>query len=462
MIGPGLLRCKYLCAEYGRVVVAILVIVSVVAVGASVWIYTHPETEQVTEEIHRQTIETQADTETVVTGDTPLWEEGTVLKNRPFYPMDAAPNLTITVRTVVPDGQPVRVSHRISVMYQVRRGDATIWQNEEPIHQDNLRVSNGEATSQTTLSIREIHSRIGTLSSALSGVGNVEVRLKLNASYQTKRYAGRLSSEAPLSVSGSGYWLSGDLRDDRTHSTTVTRERTDRNEMMAAALALLGLLAAAGAGVTGRFYYDGPDGREIKRQIDRERCFDWISEGRISRSIGHHDIEMNTLEDLVDVAIDSKRRVVYDSDRDLYAVVDLDSLYYFDPSPGSADRVDPPSVGDQAVQSPRRPEVRRPAQDVETGYPPSGPDRDGTEPEAATGSVKGNGGNGAVPTQVDVTFVRKRWRRLLDEEADGEVVTVSEDAEEFTESPVADGGVDPDADTAFGEERWAGLLEPEE
>lgn len=455
MIRPGLLRCKYICAEYGRIVVAALVIVSVISLGASVWVYQDAETEQVTEEAYHQSVETRADTRTVVTGETPLWEEGTVLENRPFYPTDEAPNMTIRVTTTVPSGQPVQLYHRVALVYRVKRGDATIWQSEDSLDDQHVQVSDGEAVTTTTVSIPSVLNKMRTLSDALSGVGDVDVMVKLNASYQTNRYSGRLSATTPLTVRSSGYWLKGELRDEHTHSTTVTRKHTKRNEPLSAALALIGLFGAAAAFASARYYSDGPDSREIKRQIDQERCFEWISEGRISQPIKERDIEMRTLEDLVDVAIDSKHRVVYDPERDIYAVVELDLLYYYDPSPSQTE-VQPSQVGASrghesgVIRAERR---SSPADETDT-TPPAGVQTNG---DAVAG--KANGHTRETPDPVDAAFVRKRWSGLMDGNGDAEIAVVSVDETEPAESPVADGGHDADSELDFEHDRWAELIE---
>lgn len=465
MIRPGLLRCKYFCAEYGRIVMAALVVLSVVAVGASVWVYTHPETEQVTEEVHRQSIEMQAETSTVVTGETPLWEEGTVLQNRPFYPTDAAPNLTLHIVTTVPDDQPVQLSHRVSLVYRAKRGDATIWQSEEPIDGERLQVSDGEAMTKTTISIPSVLDRVGTLSGALTGIGTVDVMVKLNASYQTNRYAGRLSATAPLSASQAGYWLKGDLSDGETHTTTITRVKTDRNEPIAAMLALLGILSAVGAVASGRFYEHGPDGSAVMEQISRERCFDWISEGRISHQIDHQDIEMHSLEDLVDVAIDSKDRVVFDPERNLYAVVDRDLLYYFDPTPGRRHVPAPVPTESPEPQEPNAGTTRQSPSGAIGAQSEPGPDQPSAEStgvnQAGNGAVaKTNGDTASVNGDSDVAFVRKRWSGLMNGDTEVEIEIHDPGDSELPQPPLADGGTDADSENGFGRDRWVELLEP--
>lgn len=328
---PFLLRCKRFCAANGRVVVAILVVISLLSLTGSVWVYTHPQEVEVTERNVEQSVVTDVETRAVVTGDTELWDRGTLLENKPFYPIKAAPNLTVRARTSVPGDESVTVEHEFRLLYRAAKEGEEFWSDEAIVEQESVEFTDGAAVSSATIDIPAVRNRTSRISGELDGAGDVQVYLGLNVSYDTAAFVGGYDERVVLRATNRGYWLKGSLNGEATHSATITR--TEKRKDMKAALGLLiaGLFSGGGAAAAVWFYRYGPDAPTIARRLEEEQCREWISEGRIPQAIGGHDIEMESLQGLTDVAIDSGDRVIYDPDRDLYAVVDRDLLYYYDP-----------------------------------------------------------------------------------------------------------------------------------
>lgn len=331
MIEPGLLRCKRFCAEHGRIIVASLILVSLLSLTGSVWVYTHPHEVEVTERGIERTVMTDVETRAVVTGETSLWDRGTLLENKPFYPLDPAPNLTVRARTTVPTNKTATVDHEFRLLYRVSKNGEEFWSNEAIIERESVQFQDGAAVSSATINIPSVQDRTSEISSDLDGAGNIDVYLGMNVTYETGSYSGAFTKRVPLKSTGKGYWLGGSLDAEQTHTTTMVQTEERRDTTAILGLLIAGLFAGAGAAAATWFYRYGPDAPTIARQLQEERCREWISQGRIPQTIGGHDIEMESLQDLTDVAIDSGDRVIYDPDRDLYAVVDRDLLYYYDP-----------------------------------------------------------------------------------------------------------------------------------
>lgn len=474
MIEPGVLRGKYVCAKYGPIVIGALLIVAILAFGTSAWAYTHPDQDRITVEGHHQTIETDVETSAVVSGKTPLWDTGTVLNNSRFYPSGAAPNLTVTVETRVPEDQPVRVAHELAIVYRGERNGGVIWRSKRTLDRETMLVTDGEASSATTIHVPGVRRRIGTLSSAFTGIGTVTPVVRVNVSYRTDRYAGNVTMASPLHVSQNGYWLTGNLAAKRTRSTTVTRTRTVRNLANVLAWAVLGVVSLAGAGAAARFYAAGPDAKELKHRIDRHRCLEWISEGHITQPISDRDIELDTLEGLVDVAIDSNNRVVYDTDRELYAVADLTRFYYFDPeSRGESIKADPsgdPRDPNPAADIPaeRGGDGRDPTLD-DPGHRIQFDSKRPSDPSSTTADWQDPRSHDRESVEsietVSHEFGRERWEHLLHENGNGQSDEESDDPDESRESRRAPDGGEPEEDpspTGFGRYRWERLFNTEE
>ena len=95
-------------------------------------------------------------------------------------------------------------------------------------------------------------------------------------------------------------------------------------------LCALGALVATKA--TGRLAPSEAALERVRERYEREVFDDWISRGTLPDDVrARSRIEVSTLEDLVDVAIDSDRRVLEDERAGEYYVVDGESLYVYEP-----------------------------------------------------------------------------------------------------------------------------------
>jgi hypothetical protein len=71
------------------------------------------------------------------------------------------------------------------------------------------------------------------------------------------------------------------------------------------------------------------DFETFREQYTETRYADWISQGKIPETGSYIRVPVEALVDVVDIAIDSQKRVIHDPTRDVYAVVDDDHLYEF-------------------------------------------------------------------------------------------------------------------------------------
>jgi hypothetical protein len=117
----------------------------------------------------------------------------------------------------------------------------------------------------------------------------------------------------------------------------VTREETrPANPAVYGGMGLLGLLAVVGAGAVTYVERD-IDVDALETEYFHEEYRGWISEGEFPTGTDKRYISINSLEDLVDIAIDSNKRVIFDPSLDVYAVIDGDLVYYFSKDPFNVD-----------------------------------------------------------------------------------------------------------------------------
>lgn len=329
---PVVLRGKLLMANRGPALAAALVVVGLLAFGGAAWTITHPPTVEVTEQVATHTVGTDVTTSSVVTGNTSLWDRGTTLTNKPIYPLKSAPQLTVEVYTTVPTGEEVYVSQELTLVYQATKDDAVFWETERPLVAEEQTVTAGMATVSTTVDVQRVRRHLDEINAEITGLGRAQASLRLNVSYRANDYSGTLTKTAPMTILESGYWIGGSLDAENTHQTPRTREQTQPPDTSKAlGLGLLGLLSLGGAG--GVVYASSRrfDPESITDELDRQRYREWVSAGQLSQFVTGQDVSMDSLGDLVDVAIDSNHRVVHDRSRELYAVVDGNTIYYYDP-----------------------------------------------------------------------------------------------------------------------------------
>ncbi|WP_255151777.1 DUF5305 domain-containing protein [Halorarius halobius] len=322
-------QAKHVVATRGPTVAVVLVLVGVFALGGAGWLVAFPPTEQVTEQRAEQTFASDVETSALVTGSTPLYAEGVRLRDKPVYLLAAAPEATYSVETSVPEGPTVAVSQRLVLVYEGTRNGETFWQTERLLVNESQRVTDGTARANATLNMSAVAQRLQSVRSAVGGVGVFETRLELRVDYRSNRYEGTLNASAPLQVTGRAYWVDGDLSGSRTQSRSVSRTVTRQPDpLLVGSLVLVGALALVGAGGVAYVYRD-LDVDSVATETVRSRYEEWISEGEFPSGPDKRYIRINTLEDLVDVAIDSNKRVIYDDVYQAYAVADGDLVYYY-------------------------------------------------------------------------------------------------------------------------------------
>lgn len=324
-------RFQLLIARYGRSLAIALVVVGALLLLVGGWIALTPPTTTATDRTTAATATTGVDTTATVTGDSDLWSRGTELRNNPVYLTNASPTLAVEPRTDVPEGSSVTQTVRLRIT--ATRDDEAFWTSTETLVDETGTAQNGTATARTEIDVRDLEARLATLRQRLAGVGSVQTELLLTVEYDTGRYAGTLDSSAPLEVTDRAYWLEGELSDSQPHYATTTRQVTHSPNWFAVLLAtLLAALSLTGAWTVFATHPEELDVDAIRQERHRRKYADWISKGSIPMWVGQNYVELDSLEGVVDVAIDTQERVVHDARRDLFAVISEDVVYYYSKS----------------------------------------------------------------------------------------------------------------------------------
>lgn len=327
---PGIARAKLLIAAYGRLICCLLFIVGILSLGGAAWAYAHPPTTTVTNHVNEQTIESTLQTSALVTGESSLYREGDRLRNQELYFTSATPNITLTHRTTTTPDASTRLSHTIELVTQATNGGTVFWERSRVLNEATGTSSNGSFNSSTTIDITELNEQLQPIASEIGSEGSVQVAIRVTTSYETDQYSGTLTDTANLRLSGASYSVAP-LTLETTESTQTTRRVPipSRNAFGYTFRAGIGIFAVISGGFVGVVQHRLPNEATLADQVQRLRYSEWISMGTIPSSVNSQPVRIETLDDLVDLAIDANKRVLLDEQQDVFAVIDGDVMYYY-------------------------------------------------------------------------------------------------------------------------------------
>ena len=322
-------RLKLFVDENHRLVAGALVVAGLLCVAGAGYVYATPATETVTERTNQRTFSTDVESSALVTRPTELYERGETLENRSVYFTSASPSFTLNVTTSAPSGEPVEIGQRLELEATGVRDGRPFYTATRTLVETNRTVSDGRVESSRTVNITDLGRELVAVEEEIQAVGQFRLRLRLTVTYSTDDYEGTLRATAPFVIDGRAYYVDGSLDATETETTVVDREVTQPPDPATyGGLGGLGIvLVVAAAAVSRVETLLDPDA--LRREIVHDQHAEWISRGEFPTSADKPYISILTLEDLVDVAIDTNRRVIYDPQIEAYAVIDSSEIYYY-------------------------------------------------------------------------------------------------------------------------------------
>ncbi len=323
------LRAKRLLLRQGQTLALVLATLGLLSMAAGGYVYATPPSELVTERVDVQTVSAEIQPSAVVTGETALYDRGERLEDPSAFLLRATPVATLRTVAEVPSGTAVEVDQRLTLELSATHNGEVFWSERSLLGARSQRVSDGTATMTTELDVAQLGQSVSDTREELGDVGVLRTRLNLTVSYDTGTYEGQLTVTSPVSITENAYWFDRELSTSTEHYRTVSRTvRAEPDMATVAGLELVGVgaLAAAGAVVALRRREEDVD--ELETALAHSRYEEWISEGEFPTQTDKKFVHINSLEDLVDVAIDSNKRVLHDPSIDAYAVADGDLIYY--------------------------------------------------------------------------------------------------------------------------------------
>ncbi|MFD1565699.1 DUF5305 domain-containing protein [Haloarchaeobius amylolyticus] len=349
-------RARAALAEWYTLVVVVLLALALVGGWGAYTSIAGPA-----EEMNRDTTDSWSTTGSFdhsaeVTSENEVYPVGTQLSDRSVYFTDVTPELegTFTYRYTADAGD---VTADVELERVIRSADdeREYWEVNETIAETSTEglAPGEETTADFAIDVPATVNESERIEESLGGSpGSVETTVVAHVTIQgtidgepverTEQY------ELGLEPDGSTYAVSATGTDPDGGQQTgseVTTASAGGFGLLLPLVLLLGSLGGLGTLVTakhsGRLAPSEAELERLRAQYEREEFDEWISRGSLPDEVRDRPrIEVSTLEDLVDVAIDCDRRVLEDESAGEYYVVDGEAVYVYEPEAFEADSGD--------------------------------------------------------------------------------------------------------------------------
>lgn len=328
-------RTTLFLAQYGVIFVVLLLVTGLGSLAMAGQAYTDDRTEIVTEDVDVEEYAVNTQTEAVVDSavNPELYEPGERLVDMPVYFYNESPELSLLVEIETPNDVEVDVDARLTVEIVAQRDGEVFWEEVELLAFEEATVSDGQVTFEGSKDMREVVAVVDRIDSRIGGAGNVESQFVLEVMYESEEYEGSLTTDSEIVLTQGAYWLDGDFEETQTESRTQTIEEPlgpDRGQV--SLYGLMAIMSLLVAGVVAVVLRGDIDTEQLETDVAHSQHEDWISHGEIPTRGEKEFVGIDSLVDLVDIAIDSNKRVIYQRSIDTYAVIEGDLVYFYSPS----------------------------------------------------------------------------------------------------------------------------------
>ncbi len=343
------LQLRAFLNEWATVLIVMLLIASA---GVGWWAYQinlepNVETEQrLTEQWSESTAFSHS---APITNDSLPFAAGERASNRPLYYTSLSKELVGSYRYgYTADSGSVNVTTDTYLLIRGGRIEnnnmtETYWEISEPLAADSETVAPGETHRLNfTVNIIEVLETIGTVEQQLAASeGLVDVRVvsvsELSGNVDSDRVDTTYRSELPIVVSPSTFRVDTPATIDETHESFETVEVLAEpsplqayGSIVAFGLVVMLLILVAGLRYSGYTKLTDQEQELIAIKQARERFTEWITTGEFpSEREYEQTVLVDSLEGLVDVAIDTNKRVIEDEQLGVSTVLDDTYIYIY-------------------------------------------------------------------------------------------------------------------------------------
>jgi hypothetical protein len=329
-------RGRLLVSDNLTLLAVVLVVLAAIGGGVTYATYVEPGTVTGQEPVGQWRTTAGYTHSATVTNDTRAFPEGTVLRNRSTYFTRASPVLDgrFSYRFGAPEGE---VDATVETVLVFRSADEQqeYWRVEEPLNGTSATLAPGErVTTAFRVNATRAAARLDRISSELGaspGETSVFVRTRVTADGRALGESVAADGRYRLRIGLDGGTYTVASPDEGTDRRTVTAPETRPREYgplrtaggpLLLLLGLGGLSTLAVARQQGLLAVSAAERRALAFARERDEFGEFISRGTPSRAaLERPAVRVDSLADLVDVAIDSDRRVIEDPEERTYHVL---------------------------------------------------------------------------------------------------------------------------------------------
>lgn len=267
----------------------------------------------------------------IVSKGNPVWPVGEKLSNRDVYFFSINPVLNVTFNFDLPDSG-FKIDCTTKLLIVSSDSERTYWQVERILNSESEVVTGKKFSRIFTVNVEELKREIREIEQSLGFRGGSK-KVKLVTDVVAVGSVGGKSrkigenAELEIRISESYYRVlsspvNGEIAIPSKKVKTIPPGQ--KEYILASLWILIPCVGIAGSVVV----YKYAPTRSVEREFRKFRK--WISHGRMP-DINMTEVEMKSLEDLVDAAIDANERVVYDESRNVYFFIHGNVLYLYKP-----------------------------------------------------------------------------------------------------------------------------------
>lgn len=338
-------RLRLVLADYGLVVLVACLLLA----GAGGWLVAtaQPGTETETVVTDRWSEQGEFTHGAEITEPNPVFETGTVVQ-RGVYFTRLSPVLEGTYAYQHDDDTPRTVAMDLQLVLQSVRDESVVWRRTEPLNTTERTVeSDGQAVSSWRLNVSAAETQIEQIEEQLgASLGTAEVSVIAEVvttaedgrtTRHTRRFEVDPSGES-FSVSPSeAYGQEYETTTDRTVETDWTLSRALGGVVLVGA-GLSGAVALGVGRMRGTLAVPPAKRRRIDAAQTRAEFDEWITTATLPPDLGDQPVvDVETLEGLVDVAIDTNQRVIEDTATSTLWVQTPTTAYRHEPGHATGD-----------------------------------------------------------------------------------------------------------------------------
>lgn len=299
--------------------------------------YVDDETVDVID-VETEDVSTTVETESEVTNNTGVLQEGEILRGSPLYLYSVNPELDIN--TEVEAQREADVETTVLIQYRGVEEEYEFWNEQEVIEESSMVVDADESAKQSTsITVPEVYEDAMAVLEDFDEDGDLEVELIVQTSYETDEYSGDIEMGGDFLFRDETYSvMPPELRDSQSHEIEVEAEEPDETHVTIWEYALKLLAISLILLVAHRL----SDHRRSEHDYERIRYSDWVTRVEVVdvSEFEKNVIGVDSIKGLVDIGIDTQERVLWVAEEERYVLVTETLFYEYDVSDLECDESD--------------------------------------------------------------------------------------------------------------------------